>query len=322
VLGPSSLAFAEGTPWFGGAQSKLLAVAEGVEGSTAAPLASAVAVRALSRYVASLMPWVIDLQAEDERELEQELTRALVRGQKRLRAEARSHGYDAARVAATMTIAYIAWPQLFLVHVGDSRGFLYRDGSLHGLTGEGTVGAELAKRGVIAAETAHRPPYERAVASTLGGRNDALELELRRYRLSAGDQVLLCTSDMTRQLGELEIAREIDAGVTAQMTCRRLVDAAKQKHSEGRFTAVLARVEEQAASRPLAASRARPGTPRSDEARDSQNAGTQKREAVVLHAKPKRTLRPGEISVRDVVEAAEPRWSVLGEQADRRDSEP
>ncbi len=322
VLGPSSLAFAEGTPWFGGSQSKLLAVAEGVEGSTAAPMASSVAVRALSRYVASLMPWITDLHEEDERALEEELTRALVRSQKRLRAEARANGYDEAKVATTMTIAYIAWPQLFLVHVGDSVAYLYRDNRLQRLTRDGSVGAKLAKRGVIPMDEAESPPYERAVASALGGNSDQLDLELQRYRLSAGDQVLLCTSALTRHLDQQEIRRELDAAVTAQMACRRLVDAASQGTSEHGVTAVLASVEDEAASRPLPASNnGKKGSRHPASGVAGQHADSS--DAVVLHAKPHgEPARTAAVPARKVVESAEPQWSVLGEPVGRKGSEP
>lgn len=323
VLGPSSLAFAEGTPWFGGAQSKLLAVAEGVEGSTAAPMASSVAVRALSRYVASLMPWVTDLDEEDERELEEELTRALVRSQKRLRAEARANGYDDATVATTMTIAYISWPQLFLLHVGDSVAYLYRDGRMQRLTRDGSIGARLAQRGVIPRDEAESPPYERAVANTLGGRSDQVDLELQRYRLSAGDQILLCTSALTRHLDEQEISRELDAAVTAQMACRRVVDAASRQNGDGRLTAVLARVEEEAASRPLPASNKNTeGARRTQKEVTGEQTTSAPRDSVVLHAIPRRKSAPAVLPARKVVEAAEPQWSVLGEPVERNSSEP
>src|SRR5262249_35591209 len=129
----TSLGLDEQTHLFGTSMGRLLLVADGMGGHAAGKRASALAVDSLTAYVLNTMHWFFRLRQDDEEQFLDDLKHALAYCQERVRAEGeRVPGRRG--MGTTLTMAYLIWPRLYVVHAGDSRCYLLRKGRLRQIT--------------------------------------------------------------------------------------------------------------------------------------------------------------------------------------------
>jgi protein phosphatase len=237
----SSMAPAAHRPWAGGAQGLLLAVADGIGGHPGGEIASAVAVDALLQYATWQMPWVTDT-ARDERLLMEELGTALELCQERVRRIAQRAKFEHHEPGTTLTAAYIAWPSMFIVHAGDTRCYLLRDGELAQLTTDHTLAAQLVGTSVMSAEAAGKSRWSHVLNNAVGGGPRDVKAEVRRAELRRGDVILLCSDGLTGHLDEDALARILAREATAERICGELIAAANGAGGRDNITAVVLRV--------------------------------------------------------------------------------
>jgi protein phosphatase len=127
-----------------------------------------------------------------------------------------------------------------LVHVGDSRAYLLRDGELHQLTHDHTYVQTLVDSGSITAEEATYHPRRSLLMRALDGMNPVeADLSLREARV--GDRYLLCSDGLTGVVPDVEIANMLhDGEPTGCVT--RLVDRALERGAPDNVTVVIADV--------------------------------------------------------------------------------
>jgi protein phosphatase len=157
-----------------------------------------------------------------------------------------SHKHPAlAGMSTTLTTAYSAGDELFIVHVGHSRGYLHRNGLLTRLTKDQTVQQRLA-------DTGRRTPTELAahdlrhvLTDAIGGHAGEPDIEIQNYLLMDGDVVLLSTNGLTDVVDDDQIANVLRAGKDQplQPQAQRLVDLALERGGPDNITAVLARYQ-------------------------------------------------------------------------------
>ncbi len=133
----------------------LLAVADGMGGAKAGEVAAQVAVEA----VAALGP---EAGADEVRT-------ALENANRAIRRMARDDP-DKSGMGTTMTAAMLRDGRLDVVHVGDSRAYLWRGSTLSQITEDHSVVAELVRRGSITAEEAEIHPHRNVITRALGRR--------------------------------------------------------------------------------------------------------------------------------------------------------
>src|SRR5207248_2365824 len=129
----TSLSLEDHTRLFGGSQGKLLLVADGMGGEVGGRRASTLAVETLTHYVLNTMPWFFRLHEGSDADLHEELRSALEQCQNRIE-DAASVDPQRAHMGTTLTLAYLMWPRLYVVHAGDSRCYLFRGNRLHQVT--------------------------------------------------------------------------------------------------------------------------------------------------------------------------------------------
>src|SRR5579864_1908708 len=192
-LGPSRLAI-----------NYLLGVADGIGGAPGGDKASYIAVDTFQKFVREES----DLLLRPER-LDGEIIQILIRGLKRCQGElqrfVKKH-VDYTGMGTTMTAALVLWPKLYLVHAGNTRAYLLRQGQMKQLTHDHTYGQALLDAGVLN-ESTLESSYMRNVLSTfLSGdpsQKDAeVHPEVRLEVLQPGDTLLLCTNGLTKSLPE------------------------------------------------------------------------------------------------------------------------
>ena len=172
----------------------MLALADGMGGHAAGEVASAVA-------IAAIAPLDEDAPGPD-------LLDALFAAA--MSANARLHDMvegDAALDGMGTTLTAILWAgnRLGLLHIGDSRCYLLRDGELSQITHDHTLVQTLVDAGRISAEEAEAHPQRNVITKVLDGREE-LEPDLSVREVRAGDRYLLCSDGLINEVSDDQIA--------------------------------------------------------------------------------------------------------------------
>ena len=166
-------------------QGHVFLVADGLETADRPARASGTAVKSVVRYFLDEMPWS-HLMDGDSEEVEAALEDALHNAQSELLLRSERDGGGS--MGATLTLAFVTWPDLFIAHVGHGRAYLRRGETLRQLTSDHTM-AEVTRRG-----GRRRPSTAGVLWNALGGRSRGLHPEVVHMRLREGD-VLTLISD-------------------------------------------------------------------------------------------------------------------------------
>jgi PPM family protein phosphatase len=235
----TSLSHEDHTRLFGGSQGKLLLVADGMGGHAAGKQASAIAVATLARYVLNTMSWFLRLRGEDEEDFKDELRAAVEECQKRVEVAASA---DARRedMGTTLTMAYLLWPRLYVVHAGDSRCYLMRGDRLEQVTKDHTLAQQLVDRGALAPREAEESRWSHVLWNCIGGGSHDVSVDVYKATLHFGDTLLLCTDGLTGQVSDAAIRDVLRRCGTAEEACRHLVSRAKKAGGPDNITAVVA----------------------------------------------------------------------------------
>jgi protein phosphatase len=236
----TSLAMDDQSRLFGGSQGKLLLVADGMGGAATGERASTLVVDSVAAYILNTLQWFFRLEEHHEEDFVEDLKAALKRSEEDLSAEAEAiphrHG-----MGTTLTMAYIVWPRLFIVHAGDSRCYLFHRRRLKQVTTDHSYAQEFVDAGVIEPEEAEKSRWSHLLWNVIGGKGDEVRPEVHKAGLSAGDSVLLCTDGLTYHVSDDKIAELLGSDLSAAELCQQLVDAANDAGGSDNITVIAAR---------------------------------------------------------------------------------
>jgi protein phosphatase len=234
----TSLPMDDQTQLMSGAQGKVLAVADGMGGHVAGDRASALAIRAITRYLLNTMPWFFRLDGKLEDDLREELAGALERARDEVQQDATRHGLKG--MGTTLTMAYVLWPRLYVVHAGDSRCYLLRDGELRQLTTDHSMAQQLVDQGAMGQQEADDSQWTHVLYNAIvADGSSELSPEVYKARLRGGDTLLLCTDGLTKHVPEERIVELLNG--QAEQAAHRLIDAANDDGGSDNTTVVVAR---------------------------------------------------------------------------------
>jgi protein phosphatase len=239
LIHQTSLSHEDHTRLFGDSRGQLLLVADGMGGHAGGRRASALAVETLAHYVLNTMPWFLRLQEGQEADLHEELRGALEECQKRIEAAAAA---DSGRrnMGTTLTMCYLLWPRLYVVHAGDSRCYLHRGDRLQQITRDHTVAQQLIDKGVLNPAEAEESRWSHVLWNCIGGGTHELNPDVSKATLQLGDTLLLCTDGLSKVVPDEEIRKTLAQRSSAEETCRRLVELANAHGGPDNVTAVVA----------------------------------------------------------------------------------
>ena len=243
VIHHTSLSYDDETELLGGSQAKLLLVADGVGGNAAGDRASSMALASVIQYLLHAMHWVFLPEDEREETFMDDLKAALAFTQERIQ-HAAEVVTSQQGMGTTITMAYIVWPDVYLVHAGDSRAYLCRNGKLQRLTHDQTYAQALADAGAIAPEQVAKSPLNHILFSLLGCDPAHLDPQVYKTTLSWNDSLVLCTDGLTRHLNDEQIAEVVHSGDCAKTCVHRLVTAANDAGGHDNTTVIVAKFGE------------------------------------------------------------------------------
>ena len=210
------------------AGARLLALADGMGGHAAGEVASQLVIAALAH---------LD-DDEPGGDILSKLEHAVHEGNSAI-AEQVEINPELDGMGTTLTAILFAGDRLGLVHIGDSRGYLLRDGELAQITKDDTFVQTLVDEGRITAEEAHSHPQRSLIMRALTGQEVEPTLIMREAR--EGDRYLLCSdglSDPVSQETILEALKIPDVADSAD----RLIELALRGGGPDNVTVVVADV--------------------------------------------------------------------------------
>jgi serine/threonine protein phosphatase PrpC len=217
-------------------------VADGMGGHQAGEVASALTVASIEAFVLNVLHRFSNLGTGDEHDVIRELKAALRHADQQIFYEI-SHHPEFTGMGTTLTLAFVTGWKLFVMHAGDSRCYLYRDGTIRQLTHDHTLAAELARNGVISPESVQKHQFRHLVTNILGGDLAGVEVDVQMESLQSGDSILLCSDGLTDMLSVERITTILNAEVHPEGACKRLVSEANGAGGHDNITAIVACIQ-------------------------------------------------------------------------------
>jgi protein phosphatase len=143
-----------------------------------------------------------------------------------------------AGMGTTLTALLVDGEVLRLVHVGDSRAYLLRDGNLQRITKDHTVVERLVDDGRLTPQEAEMHP-QRSVLTRALGVDEALQVDQAAIEPKSGDRLLLCSDGLTGMIDEEQIVRILIDKAGPQAAADALVEAANRAGGQDNVTAIV-----------------------------------------------------------------------------------
>ena len=212
-------------------------VADGVGGQVAGEEASRVALEEATQYVtqSTLCYYHSDAQADEFVDV---LQQAAMRSHDRVLARAREDT-GLRGMATTLTLWIGVWPWVYLLQVGDSRYYMYRQGKLTQITRDQTMAEEFIAQGVMTRPVALASPWANVLSSSLGGEQTAPVVT--RLASAWENTHLLCSDGLTKHVSDARIAERLAAMTSARDACEGLLQDALDGGGTDNITIIVGR---------------------------------------------------------------------------------
>jgi PPM family protein phosphatase len=220
----------------------LFLVADGMGGHRAGEQASALAVVAIEQFTLNTFKWFFDSNGSEAKRVLEQFQAALREADARI-LEAATENPELRGMGTTVTLAYQLDAQLCVVHVGDSRAYLYEDDKLYQLTHDHTLMADMLRRGQIQPEQAAQHRLRHVITNVVGGMEAGIYVEAHALDVRAGDRLLLCSDGLTEMLTDDAIAAVLRTEADPEAACLKLVAQANEAGGRDNITVLLVRFD-------------------------------------------------------------------------------
>lgn len=211
----------------------LFVVADGMGGAQAGEVASKTAVESFAQGLP---------QAPPERALEE-----TIEGANRTIHELARKDPGLAGMGTTTTAAIVDLEaeEVAIGHVGDSRAYRLRGGTLEQLTRDHSLVEEMRRKGQLTDAQAEDHPQRSIITRALGPEPE-VQVDLQTVPAQPGDVFLICSDGLTTMLDDGKIAHVLGRATSLQSAVRALVDEANRAGGRDNITVVAFRLEDAA----------------------------------------------------------------------------
>jgi PPM family protein phosphatase len=220
-------------------RAHLFLVADGMGGHRAGERASALAVAAIEHFTLNSFKWFFGSDVDEAKKVLQMFQAALSSADARI-VEEGAENPEWKGMGTTLTMAFQLGVQLCIVHVGDSRAYLYREKELHQLTRDHTLVADLVRKGVVPPEEAAEHHLRHVITNVIGGPEVGVKVEARALQIAQGDRLLLCSDGLSEMVTDEVIASTLEAEPVAEAAARTLLARANEGKAGDNITVVVA----------------------------------------------------------------------------------
>jgi serine/threonine protein phosphatase PrpC len=202
----------------------LFAVADGMGGPRAGEVASGLAAAAV--------------KAGEAAGGGEEQVVTLIQSANRSVYERSSEDASVSGMGTTMTVAVVDGRGVTIGHVGDSRAYLARGGTIEQLTEDHSLVSELVRAGKLSPEEAENHPQRSVITRALGTDPD-VDVDTFTVNPEEGDVFLICSDGLTTMVGDETIAQVLDTNRgNLERAAKELVRLANKAGGEDNITVV------------------------------------------------------------------------------------
>lgn len=140
-------------------------------------------------------------------------------------------------MGTTLTAVLVNDGRAHLVHAGDSRCYMFRDGQLRQLTDDHSWIAEQLRSGAISEAEAKSSKFRHVITKSIGFERD-IEADMKSVPVSAGDCFVLCSDGMSNYVEHGELER-IVAMTWYRKLPQTLIELANSRGGDDNITVVV-----------------------------------------------------------------------------------
>ena len=212
---------------------ELFVVADGMGGHDSGEVASQMAVETLARVAKDR----IDVTPRPSVSvIENILDEAFQEANNGIKASAEARGSD---MGPTLVTCIVVDDQIaFCANVGDSRGYLVRNGTLHQITRDHSLVARMVEQNRITAEEARNHPHSNILLRTVGTERN-VDIDIFQVELEEGDRLVLCSDGLWGEVDDAEIEQICTQSDDNRAISRQLVRAAHMGGGKDNITVLV-----------------------------------------------------------------------------------
>jgi protein phosphatase len=224
----------------------LYVVADGMGGHNAGEVASANAIKIISRY----FTWkrILDLK-KDQKKIREAMLQAIKKIHEGILDIAHTRE-DYFGMGCTLVAAFLHSNLLHTCHVGDSRAYVINSSGVNPITQDHSYVAELVQRGIMTREEARLSPLKNRLIQALGTPYP-IKPDYNKCPLKDDDIVLLCSDGLWDMLSDGEIQDIVLKEKTLEKICKNLIEHANEVGGKDNITVVLMRLKASSKSKNL-----------------------------------------------------------------------
>src|SRR5688572_11796512 len=223
-------------------RAHLFLVADGMGGHRAGERASTLAVVAIEHFTLNTFKWFFGSNDTEAQRVLAQFQSALSQADARILEEAAEHP-ELSGMGTTVTMAFHLGAQLCVVHVGDSRAYVNRNGVLHQLTEDHTLMADMVRSGALRADEVAGHRLRHVITNVVGGKELGVKVEARAFEVQAGDRLLLCSDGLTEMVPNEAIASTLEAEPEPEAAAKRLLVQANDGGARDNVTLLIVRFD-------------------------------------------------------------------------------
>lgn len=227
----------------GPSRGQLMMVADGVGDRANAACASSIVADAFDEHLMHILgPKLVDDQGQpDWREIREGLVDTIAVARKKMQRRARLMSRSA-DMGAVVTLAYIDWPNVRFLHVGNNRAYHIRNKRVVQVTEDHTMANRLVEAGKMTPNRADRSQLRNVICNLIGTQADTTATpESIDLRLRVGDSIVLTTDGSASALDRRQIAEALEFNESAEDACHELLGACEDAGVKDDATVVIAR---------------------------------------------------------------------------------
>ena len=218
----------------GYAGTQLFVVADGMGGHAGGDVASAIALKRVMEA---------DRQFASAADAEFALQSALSAANTMLAETVFEHP-ELTGMGTTVSAILRSGSQIAIAHIGDSRIYLLRDGTLKQITADHTFVQRLVDSGRITPEEAAVHPRRSVLMRVLGDVDAAPEIDTTVFDVLAGDRWLLCSDGLSSYVSDDKIAQALKSLPAVKDAADRLVKESLDQGAPDNVTVVIVDIDE------------------------------------------------------------------------------
>jgi PPM family protein phosphatase len=218
--------------------ASLAMVADGVGGRAGGEEAARLAVRDL---ISKVSEFYHDAEHEEERDPEifsRLLHDAALACHESLVKKGAAAG-GGRKFSTTLTLFLGLWPHAYLLQLGDSRCYIYQNGSLTQMSQDQTLAQELVDAGTLTQTMGHRSKWANVLSSAMGGETAAPVVT--RMTRDWGSVVLICSDGLTKHVSDERIAHILSTMRNAKEAAEQLLQEALADGGTDNITMIVGR---------------------------------------------------------------------------------